>query len=409
MNETVLTREKLYKKIWESPIRSVAEELGVSDVGLAKICKRNGIPKPPQGYHLKKPGYAKDRLVRPLPPIEQGQLPEFIFNKKPLTPNVPSNMFENEYYQYLATHNIKLCAKNISLINNHIKQLKPFINRKNLDERGIIVVPDYTFPIRVSPALYERTESLLKTFLTKLVELEATSLPYRDTGYRKQMSVTWFGYDFDFQFEENSKRIHIPKKLRPKRSYDFPSDAWKLVPTGLLSLKINGPGYGTISIRDGRRLIEERLDDVIKKMLIQAREKQEKEHLETVRMDRAIIHLKEKDKVRREIEFQELRKKQLILESKQWHRAESLRDYVLAVKNAGYQVEQAFESESSWNEWIIWASDYVDSLNPITSGATGQLPPYPEEKEITEVPSAYLDYDDPKEAEEEMSKYWWNQ
>lgn len=407
MSEIILTREELYNKIWQAPIRTVAKELGISDVGLAKICKRNGIPKPPQGYHLKKPGYAKDRLIRPLPPIEKGQLSEFKFDTDAISTKAPRNKFDDEFYQYLAEHNKKLCAKDTSLINDHIKQLKPYINHKNIDERGIIVVPDYNFPIRVSPALYNRTESILKTFLTKLVQLEATSLPYRKTSYRMKMSVTWLGYDFDFQFEENSKRVHVPKELRPKRSYDFPSDAWKLVPTGLLSLKINGPGYGTISIRDGRRLVEERFDDVIKKMFIQAREKQEKERIEAIRMDRAIIHLKEKDKVRREIEFQELRKKQLIRESRQWHRAESLRDYVSAVKNAGYQSGQAFESEASWNEWLIWASDYIDSLNPITSGETGQSPPYPEEKEITEVPSVYLDYDDPKEAEEKVSKYWW--
>jgi hypothetical protein len=34
-----LTREELYEKVWSRPMRSLAKEWGISDVGLAKICK----------------------------------------------------------------------------------------------------------------------------------------------------------------------------------------------------------------------------------------------------------------------------------------------------------------------------------------------------------------------------------
>jgi hypothetical protein len=48
--ETQITREALYKSIWEKPATILAKELGVSDVGLAKICKRLKVPRPPRGY-----------------------------------------------------------------------------------------------------------------------------------------------------------------------------------------------------------------------------------------------------------------------------------------------------------------------------------------------------------------------
>lgn len=285
------------------------------------------------------------------------------------------------------------------------------LNRLNLtsigtkvDERGIIIVPDTNFPIRVSPALYGRTESVLKLFLNKLLGLEASVLSYRGSGYKEQMGVNWLGYNFSFHFEENSKRLLVPEDKRPKRGYDYPSDAWKLKPTGLLSLKVWGPGHGTISLRDGKRLIEDRLDEVIKKMFIQARKKQEKDRIEAIRIKRAIVHLQEKDKVRSEVEFQELRKKQLLIESRHWHRAEKLKEYVAAVEKTGYQSGQSFESETSWSEWITWAYNYIDSLNPISSGESGKTPPYPEPNEITGVPRVYLDYDDP---EAEINKNRW--
>lgn len=47
-------REKLYQEIWARPTRSVAHEYGLSDVGLAKICKKLKIPRPGLGYWRRK-------------------------------------------------------------------------------------------------------------------------------------------------------------------------------------------------------------------------------------------------------------------------------------------------------------------------------------------------------------------
>lgn len=45
-----LTREELFEQVWSKPVRQIAAELGISDVGLAKSCRRSGIPLPRQGY-----------------------------------------------------------------------------------------------------------------------------------------------------------------------------------------------------------------------------------------------------------------------------------------------------------------------------------------------------------------------
>ena len=46
----ILTRQALYDLVWEKPVRTVAAELGISDVGLKKICARFDIPVPHRGY-----------------------------------------------------------------------------------------------------------------------------------------------------------------------------------------------------------------------------------------------------------------------------------------------------------------------------------------------------------------------
>jgi hypothetical protein len=45
-----LTREQLYDRVWDEPAYMLAPQLGISDVALAKTCKRLGIPKPSRGY-----------------------------------------------------------------------------------------------------------------------------------------------------------------------------------------------------------------------------------------------------------------------------------------------------------------------------------------------------------------------
>jgi hypothetical protein len=49
-----LSRENLYELVWSKPMTHLARDFGVSDVALHKHCKARAIPKPPQGYWLKK-------------------------------------------------------------------------------------------------------------------------------------------------------------------------------------------------------------------------------------------------------------------------------------------------------------------------------------------------------------------
>ena len=49
-----VSRLELYKQVWETPVTQLAKTYGISDVGLAKICKKYKIPRPPRGYWAKK-------------------------------------------------------------------------------------------------------------------------------------------------------------------------------------------------------------------------------------------------------------------------------------------------------------------------------------------------------------------
>lgn len=48
-----ISRKDLYDLIWAEPMSKLAERFGISDVGLAKVCRRSDIPAPARGYWAK--------------------------------------------------------------------------------------------------------------------------------------------------------------------------------------------------------------------------------------------------------------------------------------------------------------------------------------------------------------------
>jgi hypothetical protein len=45
-----LTREQLYDLVWSEPMQRLAKQIGISDVAVAKHCRKLGVPVPERGY-----------------------------------------------------------------------------------------------------------------------------------------------------------------------------------------------------------------------------------------------------------------------------------------------------------------------------------------------------------------------
>ncbi|MDP9975262.1 hypothetical protein J2W39_006551 [Variovorax paradoxus] len=66
-----MKRSELYEKVWASPMTKLAAELGISDVGLAKACRRHAVPVPPRGFWAKlKAGQKPPRTALPTPELD---------------------------------------------------------------------------------------------------------------------------------------------------------------------------------------------------------------------------------------------------------------------------------------------------------------------------------------------------
>jgi hypothetical protein len=61
-----MTRQQLYELVWKQPATTLAQTYGISDVGLAKVCRRHDIPRPSRGYWAQKEA-GKSPATTPLP------------------------------------------------------------------------------------------------------------------------------------------------------------------------------------------------------------------------------------------------------------------------------------------------------------------------------------------------------
>jgi hypothetical protein len=80
----VYEREKLHAEVWDEPVMIVAQRYGVSDVTLAKTCRRMAIPLPGRGYWARL--RAGQKLKRPPLPSPPAGVPQTLTVYRALLP-----------------------------------------------------------------------------------------------------------------------------------------------------------------------------------------------------------------------------------------------------------------------------------------------------------------------------------
>src|SRR6185295_14421040 len=70
---TRLTREQLYDLVWSEPMQRLSKQIGISDVAIAKHCRKLGVPVPERGY-WNKLHVGKEVVRAELPPRDLGTI-----------------------------------------------------------------------------------------------------------------------------------------------------------------------------------------------------------------------------------------------------------------------------------------------------------------------------------------------
>jgi hypothetical protein len=366
-----LNRETLYELIWSRPMSEAAKQYGLSDVGLAKICRRLNIPIPGRGYWAKKEaGHAPPRP--PLPAIGKGEQSEAVISRQELPPPEPAQLSEAE--RLTAFENVPENRITVDL-TQHIQHPLAARTEKSLraakrNETGLVRPrAKDCLDVQIAPASIDRATRILDALAQAL---EARGIPLvvgaDDSGSR----VTVLGVSHEIALEESTDRkvrelTPAEKKAQQRDPWLYRTPQYDYTPTGRLALRIKGYGSGERrSWSDGK---QQRLEDCLNAFvigLIRVAVRQRAQELEWERQRREWEAQEQRRReAERQLRLEEARSQALQMQLSAWHKSQQVRDYVEAVRRTAIERHGAIEPGSHLERWLTWTSEYADRLDPL--------------------------------------------
>ena len=345
-------RQELYEKVWQFPLRRLAAEYGISDVGLAKVCRKLDIPLPGLGHWTKIAcGHSIPRP--PLPAMET--VPALVRQvREPQTTVLPEDVPHLQVIERIAAELSPsvtkamlahpLVEKTRSILNqSSIRPGQKLSASRELEWLDLRVTNNYLpRALRIMAALIHMLE---KEGFQVVVEKKAT----------ESTRAVIYGESIRFGLIERFRQVKAaPKPNASQYSYN----PVRLETTGNLSIEVwnyySGGPQKVWRDRENSKLeaqipkcvagmmriaLKERADD-------RARQERERKHQE--RVDEVVAEL---EKIRAEEKLIKLLRR----DAGAWYRAERIRKYVAAVRESGAKDA----------EWLTWAELQADRLDPL--------------------------------------------
>jgi hypothetical protein len=387
-DETIrFTREQLYEKVWSKPMSSLAKEWGISDVGLAKICRRYNIPRPGLGHWARKQhGY--NPIQPPLPQMEGEAIIEIHSVRKQdrlLGPKQAQEVAERTAPEKEMENQIVVPKV---MINPHplVAKTEKSLQASKPDDRGIIRASGPgTLSTVLGPNSIGRAMHILDTLIkalekrgmrVKVEDAEIQGSQYYSNGRsfaQGKTLVSVLGEWVEIGLEEHAHRKDhelTQKEKEEQRMYGRVSYSPKydFIPNGRLILRIKNVYSGhvrhTWSDTAGKRL-ENVLNSFIVGLTNAA------VHIRASRLEREREN-REREERRRIAEEEERRRRQeeqrfKILEEQvaNWQKSQNIRQYVEAVRKMAIWKYGAVEPGSNLDTWIKWATRQANRLDPL--------------------------------------------
>ena len=343
----------MYEKVWQFPLRKLAAEYKISDVGLAKVCRKLAIPLPGLGHWTKIA--CGHRILRP--PLPEAQnLPVLIRQvREPETPILPEDSPQLERIERLLITPTPSLTKAM-LAHPFIHKTRAALIGARTTRQGKLWASQEVewLDLRVTKDCLARALSIIAV-LTHLLEQEGFKLVVEKKA-SESTSVIIFGETIRFGLIERSRQVKPAPKPAGSSGYSY--NPVTLEPTGILSIEVwNYYAGGPQKVwrdRESAKL-EEQLPKCVAGMIrIALKERAD----EKARRDRELARESRIAEVEAElakIHAEEKRIKTLRKDVVAWHRAERIREYVAAVRDGGLKDAA----------WIAWAEREADRLDPL--------------------------------------------
>jgi hypothetical protein len=292
-----ISREDLYHRVWATPMRTVAKEFGVSDVGLSKACRGHAVPTPPPGYWTQlQHGKAPKRP--PLPAAPHGNTVS-LSDDRSAAQRRAAPMGAAEAVQ------VEVAATTDGLAS-FAKATLQVLSKAKPSAAGLVSSQGAAhFKCLVSPALVQRAARILDAIERKLPDLGAEVSRGND---KAPLCVSFDGQRVEFTLAERYTRTeHIPES---ERNSPYPRKQFVYHLTGELKFAIEGYYDGRKTWSDGSRsTLEEKLPEVLGGLAGAAtamrKIRQEREEQKRRWEEQARIRAEEEARVRRRAAFRD--------------------------------------------------------------------------------------------------------
>jgi hypothetical protein len=376
MNTIQVTRQELYDLVWEKPVRHLCKRFGLSDVGLAKTCKRFNIPRPSYGYWARKA--AGGAVRRPsLPACEDEKLQKIVFHPGEAKTEEDDGFFDQEIrelYEHesqaepitvsdsLRSPHPLVARKRDALARDAADQQRTNMEFLHEDTREDVLLLDVSCSKATLPRAFRIMDALLKG-----LEKRGYTFGKPVRNYHRGLAASGHRYEFVFRIREPTKRQIRQREHSWSSQYD-----WVL--TGELQLEIDFMDYrSTRTYRDSsRKKVEDYVRELPGKMLLviddyrreaakraeEQRRKDEKRRLQQEEADR---------KARREARLAERRQRResLFQLAEQWQRSETLRAFIEAVRATATGRANGKRLHPDTMRWLDWATKTANRADPI--------------------------------------------
>ena len=371
MGTITVTRKSLYGQVWTEPILHLARRYEISNVGLAKICRKHDIPRPPRG-HWAKLQFGKASPQTPLPHPDHNY---DITMQEPWEPREgriapPSSQppIKNARAEKLVDPQITV-AETLKNAHELVNRAKHQLQNATTDMNGLIVVPaDSVLDICVSKGRLHRA----------LLIMDALLKAAEERGHRVSTgpSIEVQGIAIPFDIKEQLKTTHDEQPEEPDLEaghYAFGHSRFRKR-TGrsgrlVLSLADRIPYWRCRRRRswsDGMRPVEDYLNSVLRNIVDLAINEKECQAEQQRQQQERREREQRRAEARKLFKAERARVDSLLRQAKNWRKSRDLRGYIEASRQKHLAACGQAEPSGEFAQWLQWATQQADRLDPFT-------------------------------------------
>lgn len=351
---TLIKRTELYRLVWSEPRRLLAPKYGVSDVGLAKTCRRHDIPMPPRGYWARKAaGQSPEQIELPNPTLDiEVELHCEPLAFDPTLDRFPLTRLQDEVDRRVAFE--KLPDNRLSVVGSMCR-LHPLVENLNCEDLHFGRPP---ISFRDEPRCEVRTSLETRGRAMLLLDALCRGMEKRGFTLLSATSFKLFRTEISFRVRERSTRI-IHQHLPSYREFE-------LIPNGKLIIELKNCRTSPSYWRDSPKgLLEERLNEVMVGLTLAAANQHEWE------ADLAVWESQYNSATKFEAEVvvaaaADLRRQRTQISNwaREWAKSQRIRRFISAAVQNHRDGTLHWGGELPFESWVALAREHADSLDP---------------------------------------------